>query len=221
LELAWRWAELILTPAEESMEGCLRRVEAIRAENPDGVYVPQQFENMDNPQAHYLTTGPEIWRDLNGRVDAFVSGLGSGGTLAGVGRYLKEQNPKVRITAVEPKGVSALLGHGPGFHNIQGIGDGFIPDVLDPAIVDQVIEVTDEDAIESARFLAKEAGLLVGISAGANYWGARQVARAAGTRAVTWPHSEELARPPETESERTIVTVLPDRAERYFSTALI
>lgn len=200
-------AELILTPAEESIEGCLRRVEAIRAENPD-VYVPQQFENKDNPQAHYLTTGPEIWRDLNGKVDVFVSGMGSGGTLAGVGRYLKEQNSNVRIVAVEPKNVSALLGHEPGFHKIQGIGDGFIPSVLDPAIVDQVIEVTDDDAIESARLLASEAGLLVGTSAGANFWGACQVARAAGKVAAMEP-------------ELTIVTVLPDRAERYFSTALI
>ncbi len=193
--------KLVLTPAEESIEGCLRRVEAIRAENPN-VYVPQQFENKDNPQAHYLTTGPEIWRDLNGKVDVFVSGMGSGGTLAGVGRYLKEQNPNVRIVAVEPKNVSALLGHEPGFHKIQGIGDGFIPSVLDPAIVDQVIEVTDDDAIESARFLASEIGLLVGTSAGANFWGACQVAKTA----------EKVA---------TIVTVLPDRAERYFSTALI
>ncbi|HAW70858.1 MAG TPA: cysteine synthase A [Firmicutes bacterium] len=193
--------KLVLTPAEESIEGCLRRVEAIRAENPN-VYVPQQFENKDNPQAHYLTTGPEIWRDLNGKVDVFVSGMGSGGTLAGVGRYLKEQNPNVRIVAVEPKNVSALLGHEPGFHKIQGIGDGFIPSVLDPAIVDQVIEVTDDDAIESARFLASEIGLLVGTSAGANFWGSCQIAKTA----------EKVA---------TIVTVLPDRAERYFSTALI
>jgi len=202
-------AELVLTPAEESIEGCLRRVAAIRAENPD-VYVPQQFENKDNPQAHYLTTGPEIWRDLNGNVDFFVSGMGSGGTLAGVGKYLKEQNPNVRIVAVEPKNVSALLGHEPGFHKIQGIGDGFIPSVLDPAIVDQVIEVTDDDAIESARMLASEAGLLVGTSAGANFWGACQVAKAAEKAAAMRP-----------DSEVTIVTVLPDRAERYFSTALI
>lgn len=213
--------KLVLTPAEESIEGCLRRVEAIRAENPD-VYVPQQFENKDNPQAHYLTTGPEIWRDLNGKVDVFVSGMGSGGTLAGVGRYLKEQNPNVRIVAIEPKNVSALLGHEPGFHKIQGIGDGFIPSVLDPAIVDQVIEVTDDDAIESARFLAREAGLLVGTSAGANFWGACQVAKVAEkvatTRLEDSARLEGSARP---ESELTIVTVLPDRAERYFSTALI
>lgn len=193
-------AELILTPAEESIDGCLRKVEEIRAADPK-VFVPQQFENPDNPEVHYQTTGPEIWNDL-GAVDIFVSGLGSGGTIAGVGRFLREKNPQLKIVAVEPKNVSALLGHEPGLHKIQGIGDGFIPAVLDPSLVDEVVEVTDDDAIETARKLARKEGLLVGTSAGANVWAAIQMAQKWG-------------------KDQTIVTILPDRAERYFSTALI
>jgi len=194
-------AELICTPAEESLEGCIRKIDEIRAADPS-VYVPQQFENMDNPRAHYLSTAPEIWEDLGGKLDAFVSGLGSGGTLAGVGKYLKERDPRLRIAAVEPKNVSALLGHEPGLHRIQGIGDGFVPSVLDPAMIDQVIEVSDEDAISTARMLARAQGLLVGTSAGANVWASIQVARGLGPGA-------------------RVATILPDRAERYFSTALI
>ncbi len=194
-------AELVLTPAEESIEGCLQKVNKIRADNPL-VFVPQQFENPDNPRIHYLTTGPEIWSDLQGKVDVFVSGLGSGGTLAGVGQFLKEKNPAAKIVAVEPKNVSALLGHEPGLHKIQGIGDGFIPAVLDPKLVDKVVEVTDDDAIETARMLARYQGLLVGTSAGANVWAAMKIAGEWG-------------------KGQTIVTILPDRAERYFSTALI
>jgi cysteine synthase A len=172
------------------------------AANDPSIFVPQQFENQDNPQIHYLTTGPEIWEELGEKVDIFVSGLGSGGTLAGVGRYLKEKNPKCLVIAVEPKNVSALLGHEPGLHKIQGIGDGFIPAVLDPSIVDQVVEVTDDDAIETARLLARVQGTLVGTSSGANVWAAHQMAVKYGT-------------------SKTIVTILADRVERYFSTALI
>lgn len=194
-------AELILTPAKESIEGCIRVIQELK--NTRGnIYVPQQFENPNNPLAHYLTTGPEIWTQLNHHVDIFVSGLGSGGTLQGVGRFLKERNKDTVIVAVEPKNVSALLGHEPGLHRIEGIGDGFIPPVLDTSIVDEVIEVTDEDAIETSRLLACKAGLLVGISSGANVWACIRIAATYG-------------------KDKIIATVLPDRAERYFSTSLI
>jgi cysteine synthase A len=193
-------AELVLTPANESIDGCLRKVRELKEQDP-GVFIPQQFENPDNPKIHYLTTGPEIWEELRA-VDVFVSGLGSGGTLAGVGQFLREKNPKVKVIAVEPKNVSALLGHEPGLHKIQGIGDGFIPAVLDPKIVDEVVEVSDEDAIATARNLARMVGALVGTSAGANVWAAQQMAAKWG-------------------KEKIIATILPDRAERYFSTALI
>ncbi len=192
-------AELILTPDEESIDGAVRRVREIAAADPR-VFVPQQFENPDNPRCHYETTALELWRQTGGEIDCFVAGVGSGGTLQGVGEFLREHKPDVHLVAVEPKDVSALLGHEPGLHQIQGIGDGFIPAVLDISLVDEVIEVTDEDAIETTRQLGRDLGLLVGISSGANVWAARQVAaRRAGN----------------------IATILPDRAERYFSTALL
>jgi cysteine synthase A len=194
-------AELVTTPAEEGIEGCLKKVRAMQQADPT-VFVPHQFENPDNPEIHYRATAPEIWDDLGGKVDVFVSGLGSGGTLAGVGRYLREKNPRVVIVAVEPKNVSALLGHEPGLHKIQGIGDGFVPSVLDPKLIDEVIEVTDDDAIDTARLLARAQGLLVGTSAGANVWAAVQASQKYG-------------------AGRNVATILPDRAERYFSTALI
>ncbi len=194
-------AELVLTPAEKSIAGTLEEVER-RTANDSTIYVPQQFENMNNPKIHYLTTGPEIWGQLNEKVDFFVSGLGSGGTLAGTGKFLKEKNPDIKIIAVEPKNVSALLGHEPGLHSIQGIGDGFVPAVLDKSLVDDVIEVTDEDAIDTARKLTREQGLLVGTSSGANVWAATQIMKRYG-------------------NDKVIATVLPDRAERYFSTALL
>lgn len=191
-------AELILTPDEESIEGAVRKVNEIAAD--PRVFVPQQFENPDNPRCHYEDTAHELWRQLRGDVDCFVAGVGSGGTLQGVGTFLKEHKPDARIVAVEPKNVSALLGHEPGLHQIQGIGDGFIPAVLDVSIVDEVIEVTDEDAIETTRQLGRDLGLLVGISSGANVWAARQLAK---------------------RIKGNVATVLPDRAERYFSTALL
>lgn len=194
-------AELVLTAAEESIDGSVREVERRQRLDPT-TFVPQQFENPDNPRVHYLTTAAEIWEQLDGRVDAFVSGLGSGGTLQGVGGFLKERDPRIRVVAVEPKNVSALLGHEPGLHRIQGIGDGFIPPVLDTSLVDDVIEVTDDDATATARALARNQGVLVGTSAGANVWAAMQVARTG-------------------KPEQRIVTILPDRVERYFSTALI
>ncbi|MHB0960008.1 MAG: cysteine synthase A [Pirellulaceae bacterium] len=192
-------AELILTPDEENIEGAVCRAREI-ARADSRVFVPQQFENPHNPRCHYEDTAHELWRQIRGEVDCFVAGVGSGGTLQGVGTFLKEHKPDVRIVAVEPKNVSALLGHEPGLHQIQGIGDGFIPAVLDVSIVDEVIEVTDDDAIEVTRQLSRDLGLLVGISSGANVWAARQLAaRISGN----------------------IVTILPDRAERYFSTALL
>lgn len=194
-------AELILTDANESIGGSVAEVERQRA-NDKNIFVPQQFENPDNPQIHYQTTATEIWRQMQGRVDVFVSGLGSGGTLEGVGRFIKEKNPQAKIIAVEPKNVSALLGHEPGLHKIQGIGDGFIPAVLDVKLIDEVFEVTDDDAVNTARALAKGQGILVGTSAGANVWASIRAAQEFG-------------------QDKNIVTVLPDRVERYFSTALI
>jgi len=193
--------ECVLTPAEESLEGALKKVYQLKDEI-EGSWIPQQFENPANPECHYLTTGPEIWEQTGGRVDSLVAGVGSGGTLAGVGRFLKEKNPDVRVVAVEPKNVSALLGHEPGLHQIQGIGDGFIPTVLDVKIINHVIEVTDEEAVSVTRQLAREEGLLVGTSAGANVFAALREAAFLGP-------------------ESRVVTVLPDRAERYFSTALL
>jgi len=192
-------AELILTPDEESIPGAVKKAEEIAASDPR-VYMPQQFKNPDNPRCHYEETAHEIWRQTSGDIDFLIAGVGSGGTLQGVGKFLKEHKPDVRIIAVEPKNVSALLGHEPGLHQIQGIGDGFIPDILDVSMVDDVVEVTDEDAIETTRELGRDGGLLVGISSGANVWAARQVAK----RTVG-----------------NVVTILADRAERYFSTALL
>jgi cysteine synthase len=192
-------ADLILTPDEESIGGAVERVRQLAAED-SRVFVPQQFENPDNPRCHYEGTAREIWRQTSGEVACFVAGVGSGGTLQGVGKFLKEHRPSARIVAVEPKNVSALLGHEPGLHQIQGIGDGFIPAVLDISLVDEVVEVSDEDAIETTRQLSRDLGLLVGISSGANVWAARQLAK---------------------RIPGYIVTVLPDRAERYFSTALL
>ena len=192
-------AELVLTPEKDSIMGAVQEVRRMAAEDPR-IFVPQQFENPDNPRVHYEGTARELWEQMGGDIACFIAGVGSGGTLQGVGSFLKEHNPNIRIVAVEPKNVSALLGHEPGLHQIQGIGDGFVPDVLDKSLVDEVIEVTDEDAIETTRELGRELGLLVGISSGANVWGARQMAR---------------------KLSGNITTVLPDRAERYFSTALM
>jgi len=192
-------ADLVLTPDKESIGGAVNRVRQMAAEDPR-VYVPQQFENPDNPRCHYEQTAHELWRQMAGDIACFVAGVGSGGTLQGVGTFLKKHKPDVKIVAVEPKNVSALLGHEPGLHQIQGIGDGFIPAVLDVAMVDEVLEVSDEDAIDTTRQLGRDFGLLVGISSGANVWAARQLAKT---------------------NKGNIATVLPDRAERYFSTALL
>jgi cysteine synthase A len=194
-------AELVLTKAEESIGGAVNEVERRMAEDPN-IFIPQQFENPNNPKVHYNTTAAEIWNQMDGKVDIFVSGLGSGGTLGGVGKFLKENNPDAKVIAVEPKNVSALLGHEPGLHKIQGIGDGFVPAVLDVSLVDEVIEVTDDDAVDTARALAKVQGILVGTSSGANVWASIKAAEKYG-------------------QDKRIATVLPDRVERYFSTSLI
>lgn len=193
--------ELELTPQKANIEGACRRAREL-VEEIDGALSLQQFENPDNPAVHYDTTGPEIWEDLGGQVDVFVAGIGSGGTFAGVGKFLREKNPEVFLGAIEPANAAALLGHEPGLHCIPGIGDGFVPAVLDTEIISEVITVTDEDAIETTRRLAREDGLLVGTSSGANVWAARRLAETM-------------------EAGSVIATVLPDRAERYFSTALL
>ena len=194
-------AELVLTPAEESLDGAVNEVMRIASQS-DEYFVPQQFENPDNPKIHYLTTGPEIYSQLDGRVDIFVSGLGSGGTLQGITEFLKEKNPNLIAAAVEPKNVSALLGDEPGLHQIQGIGDGFIPSVLDTSLIDEVVTVTDDDAIGTTRMLARKQGLMCGTSSGANIWACMQMAEKYG-------------------KDKIIATVLPDRVERYFSTGLL
>jgi cysteine synthase len=191
--------EIVLTPAAESLPGCMKTMREITAKEPDRYYVVNQFENPLNPEVHYLQTGPEIWHELMGEIGVFVAGIGSGGTLQGVGQFLKEQDPGVKIVAVEPKNSASLLGREPGLHQIQGIGDGFVPDVLDINLVDMVITVSDDEAIETTRRLACEEGLLVGTSSGANVFAALRLDN----------------------GHNNVVTVLPDRAERYFSTALI
>lgn len=195
-------AKLVLTPAKDSIGGSVKKAEQLLDRLGDQGFMPQQFENPANPDIHYRTTAPEIYRELDGKVDFFVGGLGSAGTLQGIGRYLKDQNPDIRVVAVEPKNVSALHGDKPGIHQIQGIGDGFIPAVLDTSLIDEVVEVSDEDAIETTRQLAKIQGLLCGTSSGANIWACKQMAAKYG-------------------SDKVIATVLADRMERYFSTGLL
>jgi cysteine synthase A len=191
--------EIIFTPAEEGLSGSLKKMQEVAQSEPGKYFVVNQFANPHNPEVHYRQTGPEIWRDMNGEVDVFVAGVGSGGTLQGIGKFLKEKTPSVKIAAVEPTNSASLLGREPGFHQIQGIGDGFVPDVLDVNLVDIVITITDQEAIETTRRLSQEEGLLVGTSSGANVCAALTVDN----------------------GKNRVVTVLPDRAERYFSTALL
>ncbi len=194
-------AELVLTDPKLSIGGSVDKALEIASSSED-YFVPQQFQNPANPEAHYRTTAVELCEQLGEKIDVYVSGIGSGGTLQGVAKYLLERNPECKIVAVEPEHVSALLGDEPGLHQIQGIGDGFIPDILDTSIITDIVEVSDDDAINTARELARVQGLLVGTSSGANVWAAKQMAQKYG-------------------KDRVIATVLPDRAERYFSTALI
>ena len=191
--------EIIFSPPEESLIGSLGKMKEITQAAPEKYFVANQFSNPHNPQIHYLQTAPEIWQDANGEIDVFVAGVGSGGTLQGIGRFLKEKKNSIKIVAVEPKNSAALLGREPGLHQIQGIGDGFVPDVLDVNLVDMVFTVSDEEAIETTRRLSHEEGLLVGTSSGANVFAAL--------------HMDN--------GRNKVVTILPDRAERYFSTALL
>jgi cysteine synthase A len=191
--------EIISTPAQGSLSGSLEKLKDITQPDPSKYFIVNQFVNPRNPETHYLETGPEIWRDMNGEIDIIVAGVGSGGTLQGIGTFIKEKNPRVKIVAVEPKTSAALLGREPGLHQIQGIGDGFVPAVLDVNLVDMVFTVSDEEAIEMTRKLSHEEGLLVGTSSGANVFAAL--------------HMDN--------GRNNVVTILPDRAERYFSTALL
>ena len=192
-------AQVVLTPGAEGMAGAIKKAEELQKDIP-GSFIPGQFDNPANPQAHYETTGPEIWKDTDGKVDFFVAGVGTGGTLTGVGKYLKEQKPDIKIVAVEPAGSPLLSGGKAGPHGLQGIGANFIPSVLDSSLIDQVIAVTEEEAYAAARRLGTTEGLLVGISAGAALHGALTVAKEN-------PHA-------------TIAVLLPDTGDRYLSTPL-
>lgn len=194
-------AELVLTEGAKGMRGAVEKAEEIVKATP-GAYMPQQFNNPANPQVHRETTAEEIWKDTDGAVDVFVAGVGTGGTLTGVGEVLKERKPSVRIVAVEPKDSPVLSGGKPGLHKIQGIGAGFVPGVLDTKVYDEILQVRHEDAGETARQLAKQEGILAGISAGANVWAALEIAKRKESKG------------------KTIVTVICDTGERYLSTWL-
>lgn len=194
-------AQVVLTPAAEGMTGAIKEAERLR-DSIDGAIILQQFSNRANPAAHFATTGPEIWNDTEGHVDVFVAGAGTGGTISGVGRYLKSKNPAIRIVAAEPASSPVLSGGKAGAHAIQGIGAGFVPEVYDSSVVDEVITVSNDDAMSTTRLLARSEGLLTGISSGAAAWAAAELAR-----------REELR-------DKMIVTLLPDTGERYLSTGV-
>lgn len=194
-------AELVLTDGARGMKGAIARAEELAAEISDS-FIPGQFTNPANPEAHRASTGPEIWKDTDGKIDILVAGVGTGGTITGVGEYLKEKNPKIRVTAVEPAGSPVLSEGTAGAHKIQGIGAGFVPEVLNTEIYDEVIQVKDEDAFEAAKLFARTEGILTGISSGAALYGAI-----------------DAARRPENKG-KVIVAILPDSGDRYYSTPL-
>lgn len=194
-------AKIVLTPGAEGMKGAIAKAEALKQENPGSVIL-QQFENPANPAAHIATTGEEIWRDTEGKIDIFVAGVGTGGTVTGVGKALKKHNPNIRIVAVEPASSAVLSGGKAGPHKIQGIGAGFVPSIYDASVVDEVLPIENDDAIRSSREVASVEGLLVGISAGAAIAAATQIAKRPVNRG------------------KTIVALLPDTGERYLSTEL-
>lgn len=194
-------AELVLTEGSKGMKGAIAKADELAAEIP-GAFIPGQFVNPANPAIHKATTGPEIWADTDGKVDIFIAGVGTGGTITGVGEYLKEQNPAVKIVAVEPAGSPVLSKGTAGAHKIQGIGAGFVPDVLNTAVYDEIIAVENEDAFAAGKLVGRKEGVLVGISSGAAVWAAIQ-----------------LAKRPENKG-KTIVALLPDTGDRYLSTPL-
>ena len=194
-------AQVVLTPGVNGMKGAIQKAQELAAENENS-FIPSQFTNAANPSAHRSTTGPEIWNDTDGKVDIFVAGVGTGGTVSGVGEYLRSQNRNVKIVALEPAGSPVLSGEKPGPHKIQGIGAGFVPETLNTDVYDEIIKVENEDAFKTGRILAKKEGLLVGISSGAAVWAAAQ-----------------LAKRPENKG-KIIVALLPDTGERYLSTPM-
>ena len=194
-------AELVLTDGAQGMAGAIRKAEEMAAQIP-GSFIAGQFENPANPAAHYASTGPEIWEDTDGKIDIFVAGVGTGGTISGTGRFLKEKNPDIRIVAVEPASSPVLSGGKAGAHGLQGIGAGFIPKALDTGIYDEIITVTEEDAYQTGRKLVQMEGILTGISSGAALWAAIRLAERKENRG------------------KTIVTLLPDSGERYLSTPM-
>ena len=194
-------AELVLTDGAQGMAGAIRKAEEMAAQIP-GSIIAGQFENPANPAAHYASTGPEIWEDTDGKIDIFVAGVGTGGTISGTGRFLKEKNPDIRIVAVEPASSPVLSGGKAGAHGLQGIGAGFIPKALDTGIYDEIITVTEEDAYQTGRKLVQMEGILTGISSGAALWAAIRLAERKENRG------------------KTIVTLLPDSGERYLSTPM-